>query len=409
MSFHFHGEPETEPRPIPPADRDAPERTIDAIDWMGLEGREPPEREFLVEDWLPVGVATSLYAPGGYGKSLIAQKLGSCITSGTPFLGLRTVQGPVLAVFCEDDGDELWRRQVRINASAGLSMRQLGSFHAQGRLGMENMLMLFPRGKPAVALPLLAEIEERARETGARLIVLDNAAQVFGGDEIIRAEVTVFLNALNGLARRLNAAVLLLGHPPKNGSEYSGSTAWHSVVRGMWTLSKPLESDEDKDEDQSTRPLILRRHKANYSPADVEIRLRWSSGVLVRDDGEVAASPMEAAFQRHNAKGAFLEALDELTEQGRAVSASRQSATYAPKCMKVAGLAEGFTKRDLERAMQDLFKDRGIRADAKLWQRPNRHWVVGIARAGGSASECADHDAGATTHGAAAEGAVHAH
>ena len=48
---------------------------------------------------------------------------------------------------------------------------------------MPNLLMAFTKGKPPAALPLLAEIEAKAREIGARLIILDNAAQLFGGEE----------------------------------------------------------------------------------------------------------------------------------------------------------------------------------------------------------------------------------
>ena len=75
-------------------------------------------------------------------------------------------------------------------------------------------------------MPLYQTIREAARSTGAKLIVVDNIAQCFGGNENIRVEVTAFVNALSGLALELDAAVLLLGHPGKaSDSEYSGSTA----------------------------------------------------------------------------------------------------------------------------------------------------------------------------------------
>ena len=47
---------------------------------------------------------------------MLAQILGSTVAAGRSFLGLTTMHGPVLGVFCEDDDDELWRRQCRINA-----------------------------------------------------------------------------------------------------------------------------------------------------------------------------------------------------------------------------------------------------------------------------------------------------
>jgi RecA-family ATPase len=64
-------------------------------------------------------------------------------------------------------------------------------------------------------MPLYQTIREAARSTGAKLIVIDNIAQCFAGNENNRAEVTAFVNAVSGLALELDAAVLLLGHPGK--------------------------------------------------------------------------------------------------------------------------------------------------------------------------------------------------
>ena len=375
-AWQFEDEPEGTPRPKAEP-REVAQEPVATIDWPAFTGRTPPEREFVVDDWLPTGCATSLYGAGGAGKSLLAQQLGSCVASGRPFLGLQTMCAPVLGVFCEDDDDELWRRQVRINGVLDTQMRHLREFRPQGRLGMLNLLMTFPKGKPAVPMPLLAEIETKGAETGAKLIVLDNAAQLFGGEENVRAEVTAFINALNGIARRLNAAVLLLGHPPKNGADYSGSTAWHAAVRCMWTLGRVEEKDDDGE---TSEWLLLTRSKANYATTGEEIRLHWVDGVLRRDEGEAPASAMDATYHRHNAKMAFLAALDALTEQRRNVSHSERASNYAPKAMKAAGFAEQFSKADLKRAMNALFADQAIVASAELWRGADRKFVLGIAR-----------------------------
>jgi hypothetical protein len=91
-------------------------------------------------------------------------------------------------------------------------------------------------------------------------------------------------------------------------------------------------------------------------------------------------SAMDAAFHRHNAKGAFLTALDQLTDQRRNVSHSERASNYAPKVMKAAGFAEQFSKADLKRAMNALFSENAIVANAELWRGADRKWVVGIAR-----------------------------
>jgi hypothetical protein len=60
---------------------------------------------------------------------------------------------------------------------------------------------------------------------------------------------------------------------------------------------------------------------------------------------------------------------------------------YAPKMMKAAGLGGDFTRTDLKRAMNDLFADGVIVANAKLWTGSDRKPVLGIARRAAGRSE----------------------
>ena len=104
MAFddHFAGFEDAPPQPDaagPEAEQPSPQG-IDTIDWPSREGRAPPKRKFVVDDWLPTGCATSLYAPGGFGKSLLAQTLGSCrcIRAAVPWpeYDARAIAGRVL-------------------------------------------------------------------------------------------------------------------------------------------------------------------------------------------------------------------------------------------------------------------------------------------------------------------------
>src|SRR4051812_4222228 len=98
--YKFDSEPERQPRPNGHARETAPaQEPVTTIDWPTRESRTPPDREFIVENWLPTRCCTSLYAPGGIGKSMLAQQLGSAVASGRQFLGLSTIQAPVLGVF----------------------------------------------------------------------------------------------------------------------------------------------------------------------------------------------------------------------------------------------------------------------------------------------------------------------
>jgi hypothetical protein len=48
--------------------------------------------------------------------------------------------------------------------------------------------------------------------------------------------------------------------------------------------------------------------------------------------------------------------------------------------MKAAGLASDYSKSDLKKAMNALFADRAITANAELWRGADRKFVLGIAR-----------------------------
>ena len=204
--------------------------------WPAKDGLSPPARDFVVADWVPGACVTSCYGPGGVGKSLLVQMLGTAVALGRPWLGLETTRGRVLGLFCEDPEDELWRRQVRINEALGIRMADLADFQCEGRPGRANELVVPAQGLPA-ATDLLEAVARATAELRARLVILDNIAQMFGCNENDRAAVTSFVNRLGGIAIATGAAILLVGHTPKNdvgGNGYSGSTAWNAAGSKDW-------------------------------------------------------------------------------------------------------------------------------------------------------------------------------
>ena len=196
------------------------------IDPTTLYGIEPPDREWVVQDWLPVGSVTSLYGAAGYGKTLLAQQLQTSVATGMPFLGLETTQYRVLALFCEDDGDELHRRQACINRQGGIDMRDLGGMRYQGRFGKNNVMGIIDNGV-LTTTEVFNFVLKAAKRFGAQLVIIDNIAQVFACNENVRTDVTQVVNALGRIAQEISGAVLLLCHPSNAAdSQFSGSTAW---------------------------------------------------------------------------------------------------------------------------------------------------------------------------------------
>ena len=120
---------------------------------------------------------------------------------------------------------------------------------------------------------------------------------------------------------------------------------------------------------------------------DKQVRLRWGDGVLCRDDGQAGPSALDRLARAQDAKAVFLAGLDALAGQQRSASHSPHAPNYAPKLIAKAALAHGFSRKELDAAMQELFSEGAILAQQRLWKGPDRKWVSGIARA---SSECGD-------------------
>ena len=221
-----------------------------------------PLRPFVVDKWVPLGCVTSLYGTGGTGKSFLAMLMGTCIAAGLPWLRYPCRQGNVLGLMCEDDDEELRRRRNKIARSLGIKRDQIeGRLFLAPRVGEINALMEFPGGI-ATRTQLFESIVSECRKIIPTLLILDNAAQLFAGNENDRAHVTAFLNAIAGIARECNCAVLLLGHPPKNTvATYSGSTGWDAVVRSRLWFKRTIDEDENEIEGHYTLELL----KSNYA------------------------------------------------------------------------------------------------------------------------------------------------
>jgi RecA-family ATPase len=361
--------PHVKPKGAAPAPR-----TITTIDFPSMPEVEPAPRHFIVGGWLPAPCLSSCYGGPGIGKSMIAQQLGTCVATDHEFFGCGVAKGPVLGIFGEDDNEELQRRQWRINRAYGLKFAELTDLHLEGAAGLENMLCSFPGGAPDIG-PLYAPLIAKARELKAVLIILDNRAQMFLGNENDRAQATYSANLAAGIARAIKGCVLLLGHDAKSAeSEYSGSTAWDAVTRSRWWLHRVANGNEEPD-------LLLERRKTNYAPPD-SIKLVWRDGVLfAADERHMTPGDLLALKMRKGAAcQAFLDALDVLNAQQRPASHSKQAKNYAPRFMREAGLAEGFTVRELEEAMNTLFADHRILANQVIGKRCNRSSIMGIGR-----------------------------
>lgn len=364
---------------LPAAEIVALERDLDAApadapvpvyaSFADLDENPPEPRRFVVDRWLPRGVVGGLFAAGGVGKSLLSQQWATCVANGLPVLGHRTAMGSVLGFYCEDDPNELRRRQRAILASLKRSARDSSAgLFLEGRAGELNALVAFDAERHILRTPFLDLVEREVERLRPALLILDNIAQLYAGLENDRFEVTAFVNLLTGLARCFDCAVLLLGHVGKaDGSEYSGSTAWEAALRvRLW-----IERRDDG-------LINLHRRKANYASLD-RVSLEYRDGAFVEvDDAAVGAAGSLAAAQ---AEGVVLTALDTLTAREVATSQVPTARTYLPRLAAREGLLNGCAEITAARALAALI-DRGevVVGQPLGWKKPDRKPALGLAR-----------------------------
>jgi RecA-family ATPase len=286
----------------------------------------------------------------------LSQQLQTGTALGSAWLGLPVEEVMSLGVYCEDDENELWRRQCDINVDYAAGHDALGAMHWMPRLGENNILMTFTRNGVGELTKFHRHGVEAALDLKARLVVIDTAADTFGGNENDRGQVRQFVQrALGQIALKIDGAVLCCAHPSRaglaSGEGDSGSTGWNNAFRSRLYLRQSADGDPNA--------RILERKKANYASRNDELRLRWRNGVIIPDE---ASAPGMTAMGKIDAKAVFLDLVREMDGQKRPVSSNSRAGNYAPRLFD--GLPPeqryGFRQVDFKNAMNALLKDRKI-------------------------------------------------
>ena len=260
-----------------------PDDTLQPLDYARLM-REPPARDWMVEGCFLKGTVALIAGDGGIGKSLLCQQLATSACLGAAWLGLTLKPGRALYLACEDDGDELHRRQYSINRDLGYDMADVldAGLDLIPRVGQDNALMLFDRQKwRMVRAGLMDKLVHRCRETGIQYVIVDTATQTFRGNQNDEIQVADYITELRRLAVAIQGVVVITKHPSMAGRALgtgeSGNVAWHNSVRSRLYLHE-----------HKALGLVLSGMKSNYSRKLDPVPLKWERGVLRRIEAPAA-------------------------------------------------------------------------------------------------------------------------
>ena len=368
------GMPEDAAETAQEAQGDAPARH--PLSWATLATEDPPERKWAIPGWLGIGYMTLLAGSGGVGKTLLAQQLASSLATGDPFLHQPTKPLKILMWAGEDDTEELWRRQWQIaRGNARMLAEYAPNLIVESFAGRDCTLVETIYGK-LIATEMLKELEEQVADYQADVVILDNVARLYGGDENNRHQVTTFVNLASGACnKRHPTAQLLLSHPAKAaGSEYAGSTAWEAAVRSRWYFGRTLPDDDTPPTDDNIR--FLSRRKSNYSGLDtVKMDFDPALHILRIDSGE----PVDNRRTLHpaRARNMVVDAVNRLAAQNDHASERKRASNFLIRTMVDRGWASASHERALEQALWGLLDD-GTVAKVTVGKYANRTSKEGL-------------------------------
>jgi hypothetical protein len=276
-----------------------------------------PAPAFVWDGYLPRGVVSILGAHGGTGKSTVALMLCVAAALGRPLFGRDTVQCKTFFVSLEDSEAVVRHRLANICRIWDVNPTKL-----DGQLtivdGTEHPELFSAEHRSAgETTRTYAEMSNLVKTGGVGLVVVDNASDAYGGDEIQRRQVRAFIRTLMQIAKPADCALLLLAHVDKTtsrskksegGEGYSGSTAWHNSVRSRLFMTR----------DESGR-LTLEHQKSNLGRCHDALTLEWQDGELPQ------------LVERRGSSGSFDQLLDGFTvkaDEDRAKALLRMIAEF---------------------------------------------------------------------------------
>jgi len=333
-------------------------------------GQPIPDREWAVKNRIPARNVTLLSGEGAAGKTLLTQQLAVACSLDNDWLGVRPSPGPFMGLYCEDDRDELHRRFASIAAHYNTTLAALPELHALSFAGRDAILAVPDRSGVIQPTDLFTWLMGEAKRIKPKILTIDNAADVYAGNENDRAQVRQFIGLLRRLAIEANTAVLLTAHPSltglNTGSGISGSTGWHASVRArMYRKKAKAEGDERADPNER----ILEVMKSNYGPAGETVSLYWKDGLFVPTE---SANWLDKRVAENGVDDLFLRLLAQFDGQGRAVSHTVTAPTYAPTMFErdPSAATTGIKKAAFAKAMARLFAASKIHVEN--YGRPSR-------------------------------------
>lgn len=210
---------------------------------LRMEDVKERKMKWLWYPYIPLGAASLVFGPGGYGKSQLMVLIAAHISTGTALPGQDYPHRPmnVLMMSAEDDIEAVLKGRL-VRAGADLTRIYVP----------EKIFTLDKQG--------FADLEGYIVSAEVDLVIIDPVVRYIGGKvDMFRAnEVRDFVGPIHEMAQKYEIAEILVGHSRKGGEgddweKAMGSVDFINAVRSVMFVTKTPDGDR-----------VFRHVKTNY-------------------------------------------------------------------------------------------------------------------------------------------------
>lgn len=300
--------------------------TLGALGWAE---QDPPPREWLLADVLPLGECGLIAAPGASSKTWLLLQMALGVAGGLGIAGHGMAPAcyepaaarPVLVLTAEEQQADLHRRVHRILSV----MREAGTLPDLALAAMrENLRLLSARGEDSLVRvrqpgSLKYENTEYAKRIeatleqlpGLGLLIIEPASRFRPGDENDAAATTGFVSWLERISMRYGCTVLTASHVNKwskqeeeiTADSIRGSSALVDSLRWVTVMRIATKAEREKysiPEDEKGRYVQVATVKANNVSSIPPFWLERTQAGVLRAVRMGPAQAQPTAVQRVN-------------------------------------------------------------------------------------------------------------
>ncbi len=213
------------------------------IRWGEMCERADSQKEdWLLKNWIEFGSSTMLTGNPFSGKSCIIAELIGAISLHGKFAGVDVPRCPVIMIDMENRD-----RIIRHRLKRAVCGNDKCYFDTLGRyLLNENDLPLTSNKLEDIIKESMTQFDKTKFTKFKPLVIIDTFRSAFDCDEMETKSIKELLYPLQRVAQRTDAAILILHHRPKTGSQYSGQTAIAGALDYMWMWQSDIDTRAGK-------------------------------------------------------------------------------------------------------------------------------------------------------------------